>query len=238
MGAPAFAVPALQAIARTGSNIVAVLTKPPQQAGRRGLELTGRLCISRPRRWASPSKHRRRYAIPRFYRRLGRLAGRSGGGGGLRAAPAAGGARRAAAWLLQSACIAAAALARRGAGAASDHGRRRGDRRFDHADGGRTRHRPDCGELRTPIGDLETSAELTARLAELAAQTIFENWNALVDDRLAFAAQSLGRRRIRAQDRQVRSPDRLERPRPPCATTHPRLVAVSRRDGDDFGRRG
>jgi methionyl-tRNA formyltransferase len=49
---------------------------------------------------------------------------------------------------------------------------------------------PIAGELRTPIDPMETSAELTARLANLAARTIRENWDALIHEKLAFSPQS------------------------------------------------
>jgi methionyl-tRNA formyltransferase len=43
--------------------------------------------------------------------------------------------------------------------------------------------------LRTPIDPAETAEELTVRLSRLAAQTLGENWSALVEGRLVFAAQ-------------------------------------------------
>jgi methionyl-tRNA formyltransferase len=49
---------------------------------------------------------------------------------------------------------------------------------------------PIAGEVRTRIDRLETSGELTTRLAELAAETIRVSWDALIHERLAFASQS------------------------------------------------
>jgi methionyl-tRNA formyltransferase len=40
MGTPQFAVPALSALVGQGYDIVAAYTRPPQPAGRRGLEVT------------------------------------------------------------------------------------------------------------------------------------------------------------------------------------------------------
>jgi methionyl-tRNA formyltransferase len=48
---------------------------------------------------------------------------------------------------------------------------------------------PIAGEVRTRIDPVETSGELTARLAELAAETLRVNWDALIQQRLAFAPQ-------------------------------------------------
>ncbi len=49
---------------------------------------------------------------------------------------------------------------------------------------------PIAGEVRTRIDPLETSAELTSRLGELAASTIRENWDALIHESLPFARQA------------------------------------------------
>ena len=76
MGTPQFAVPALSALAGHGHEIVAVYTRAPQPAGRRGLTLTpspvqtlannSRIRFSRRRRCAMTNKWR-------FFARMGRM---------------------------------------------------------------------------------------------------------------------------------------------------------------------
>ena len=124
MGAPDFATPALRAILEHGHEVVAVYTRAPQPAGRRGLELTKtpvhRLADEfRPAGGDGGDAAQRRGAgdVPRF--RRGRRRRRR-----LRPHSAAAGAGGAAARLPQPSRVAVAALARRGADPARDHGRR------------------------------------------------------------------------------------------------------------------
>jgi methionyl-tRNA formyltransferase len=190
MGAPAFAVPALRALARTGSEIVAVLTKPPRQAGRRGLEITKTpvhlageemgLRVETPTTLRDPAVLQRLaaenidVAVVAAY--------------GLLLPPAALAIPRLGCFNLH------ASLLPRWRGAAPvQRAIMAGDEETGVSimkmeaglDTGAI-----AGELRTPIGDMETGAELTARLAELAAQSIAKNWDALVEEKLAFAPQA------------------------------------------------
>jgi methionyl-tRNA formyltransferase len=49
---------------------------------------------------------------------------------------------------------------------------------------------PIAGELRTAIDPSETAEELTTRLSLLGAQSLSENWDALINQRLKFEAQA------------------------------------------------
>jgi methionyl-tRNA formyltransferase len=190
MGAPAFAVPALRAVARTGSELVAVFTKPPRQAGRRGLEIT-----KTPVHLAAEEMGFR-VETPTTLRDpavLQRLAAENidvavVAAYGLLLPPSALAIPRLGCFNLH------ASLLPRWRGAAPvQRAIMAGDEETGVSimkmeaglDTG-----PIAGELRTPIGDMETGAELTARLAELAAQSIAENWDALVEEKLAFAPQA------------------------------------------------
>src|SRR5579863_9700814 len=192
MGAPAFAVPTLKALSRTGSEIVAVLTRQPRRGGRRGLELT-RTPVHR-----AAEELRLRVETPPTLRDPGALQ--------LLADLRADVAVVAAYGLLLPAQVLAlprlgcynlhASLLPRWRGAAPvQRAIMAGDLETGVSimkmeaglDTG-----PIAGELRTRIDPMETSAELTSRLAELAAQTIRENWDALIHERLPFTPQASG----------------------------------------------
>ena len=49
---------------------------------------------------------------------------------------------------------------------------------------------PIAGEVRTRIDPSETAEELALRLSHLGAQTLGDNWSALLENRLAFEPQS------------------------------------------------
>ena len=141
MGTPEFAVPALMAISNGGFELAAIYTREPARGGRRGLEIR-----KTPVHEAADS-----LGVPVFTPRTLRdaevqKAFRESRRGrrrclGLRPHSAGSRSRSAEARLSQPARLPVAALARRGADSAGDHGRRHGNGRRRHADGGRPRHR-------------------------------------------------------------------------------------------------
>jgi methionyl-tRNA formyltransferase len=190
MGAPAFAVPALKAVASTGSEIAAVYTKPPRQGGRRGLEITKTpvhlAAEELGLRVETPSSLRQSDVLQQFADLRADIAIVAAYGLLLPAEALV--APRLGCFNLH------ASLLPRWRGAAPiQRAIMAGDRETGVSimrmepglDTG-----PIAGELRTPIDPMETSAELTARLAELAAQAIRENWDALIHERLTFSPQS------------------------------------------------
>jgi methionyl-tRNA formyltransferase len=190
MGAPAFAVPALKAVARTGSEIAAVYTKPPRQGGRRGLEITKTpvhfAAEELGLRVETPSTLRQSDVLQQFADLRADIA--IVAAYGLLLPAEALEAPRLGCYNLH------ASLLPRWRGAAPiQRAIMAGDRETGVSimrmeaglDTG-----PIAGELRTPIDSMETSAELTERLAELAAQTIRENWDALIHEKLRFSPQS------------------------------------------------
>jgi len=190
MGAPAFAVPTLMALARTGAEVSAVYTRAPKRAGRRGLEITKcpvhLAAESLGLRVETPSTLRDPQAQRVF----------SGYGADIAVVAAYG-------LLLPAEVLAVprlgcfnlhASLLPRWRGAAPvQRAIMAGDSQTGVAimkmevglDTG-----PIAGELRTLIDPGQTSEELTVVLAELAAQTLSENWHALIGGQLEFAPQS------------------------------------------------
>ncbi|MDE3176674.1 MAG: methionyl-tRNA formyltransferase [Pseudomonadota bacterium] len=190
MGAPEFAVPILRALSRTGAEIVAVYTRAPKRGGRRGLEIKktpvhvaaedlglrveAPLTLRNAEIQQSLRELRADIAIVAAY--------------GL---------------LLPAEALAAARL-----GCFNLHGsllpRWRGAAPVQRAimagdaetgvsimkmgvglDTG-----PIAGEMRAAISPTETAGELTSRLSQLAAQTLGDNWSALVQGRLHFTPQA------------------------------------------------
>jgi methionyl-tRNA formyltransferase len=191
MGAPAFAVPSLMAVVRTGAEVAAVYTKAPKRAGRRGLEVTRSpvhlaaeslgIHVETPstlRDTQAQTKLREYGADIAIVAAYGLLLPAE-----VLAAPRLG-------------CfnLHASLLPRWRGAAPVQRAIMAGDvetgvsimRMEVGLDTG-----PIAGELRTPIDPRETSGELTARLAELAGMTISDNWEALIGGRLAFTPQSL-----------------------------------------------
>jgi methionyl-tRNA formyltransferase len=190
MGAPAFAVPTLMALAGTGAELSAVYTRAPKRAGRRGLEITKcpvhlaaesiGLRVETPSTLRDPQAQRvfcdygADIAIVAAY---GLLLPAE-----ILTAPRLG-------------CfnLHASLLPRWRGAAPVQRAIMAGDSETGVAimkmevglDTG-----PIAGEMRTLIDPSETGGELTAVLAELAAQTLRENWNALIGGELEFAAQS------------------------------------------------
>jgi methionyl-tRNA formyltransferase len=191
MGAPAFAVPSLIAVTRTGADVTAVYTKAPKQAGRRGLEIT-----KSPVHLAADSLGIR-VETPSTLREPQALAALREFDADIVLVAAYG-------LLLPAEVLATprlgcfnlhASLLPRWRGAAPiQRAIMAGDvetgvslmRMEVGLDTG-----PIAGELRTPIDPRETSLELTARLAGLAAKAISDNWNALTGGQLPFAPQRL-----------------------------------------------
>jgi methionyl-tRNA formyltransferase len=190
MGAPEFAVPILRALSRTDAEIVAVYTKAPRQGGRRGLELT-----KTPVHVAAEALDLRVESPPTLRAAEVQQSLRN-----LRADVAI---VAAYGLLLPAEALSAprlgcynlhASLLPRWRGAAPvQRAIIAGDRETGVSimrmevglDTG-----PIAGEMRTRIGPTETAGELTARLSQLAAQTLGDNWSALVQERLHFAPQS------------------------------------------------
>ena len=189
MGAPAFAVPTLKVLSRLGSQIVAVYTKAPRQGGRRGLEI-----VKTPVHLAAeelglavktPQSLRDAQALKELVDLKANIAIVAAYGLLLPAealtAP-------------QIGCfnLHASLLPRWRGAAPVQRAIMAGDEETGVSimkmetglDTG-----PIAGELRTRIHPLETSDELTARLAELAAETIRVNWDALIHERLRFVPQ-------------------------------------------------
>jgi methionyl-tRNA formyltransferase len=189
MGAPAFAVPSLMAVAGAGSDIAAVYTKAPKRAGRRGLELTKspvhRAAELLGIRVETPSTLRDRQAQAEL-RDLGADIAIVAAYGLLLPAEILAAPR------LGCFNLHASLLPRWRGAAPVQRAIMAGDvetgvsimRMEVGLDTG-----PIAGELRTPIDPGETSEELTARLAELAANSIGDNWRALINGQLAFAPQ-------------------------------------------------
>ncbi len=189
MGAPAFAVPTLKALSSLGSPIVAVYTKSPRQGGRRGLEFVKTPVHLTAEELGIPVKTPQTLRDPRAQQELSDLKADI-------AIVAAYG------LLLPAQALAApqigcfnlhASLLPRWRGAAPvQRALMAGD---DDTGVSIMRMEPGlspgriAGEVRTQIDPIETSGELTARLAELAAETIRVNWDALIHQRLEFAPQ-------------------------------------------------
>jgi methionyl-tRNA formyltransferase len=190
MGAPAFAVPALQVLSRLPAEIVAVYTKAPRPAGRRGLEATKTPVHVQAESLGLEIR------TPATLRSVEALEA-------LRALHADVAIVAAYGLILPAEALAAPRL-----GCFNLHGsllpRWRGAAPVQRAlmagdaetgvsimcmetglDTG-----PLAGEVRTPIDPSETAEELALRLSHLGALTLGDHWSALVEGRLAFEKQS------------------------------------------------
>jgi len=190
MGAAPFAVPALEALVALGAEVVAVYTKAPKPAGRRGLARTKTAVHLKAEQLGltvlTPLSLRNEAALAEF-----------------------------AAWRADIAVVAAYGLilpkpilASPRLGCVNLHGsllpRWRGAAPIQRAimagdaetgvglmgmeeglDTG-----PVAKEARTPIGPAETAGDLTIRLSRLAADLVRENWDDLTHGRLTFHPQS------------------------------------------------
>ena len=190
MGGPAFAVPTLKALAKADVDIVAVYTKQPKPAGRRGLETTRTAvhltALELGLRVETPATMRDAAAQQAF--------------ADLQADAAV---VVAYGLLLPTKVLAAprlgcfnlhASLLPRWRGAAPiQRAIMSGDsetgvsimRMEVGLDTG-----PIAAELRTAILPIDTAGDLTTRLSDLAAKVLSENWRALIEGRLPFAPQS------------------------------------------------
>ena len=181
MGTPAFAATILAQLIDQATGCPRVYSQPPRPAGR-GHRLNPRRCICSPgntgsrcatRRHAAQQDEQAAFCEPRTDAAVVAAYGLI-----LPAAYSA----RAAFRLRQRARLAAAALARRSADPAGFAGRRPGDRRHDHADGGRARYRPDpaagrgAGRPRSdrPPGFRPSSRSSAARLLLAALDGIVQ----------------------------------------------------------------
>lgn len=189
MGAPTFAVPTLKALSSLGSQIVAVYTKAPRRGGRRGLEVVKTpvhqaaeqlgLLVNIPRTLRDTQAQqeliglRADVAIVAAY--------------GLILPAEALAAPRLGCFNLHASLLPrwrGAAPVQRAIMAGDDETGVSIMKMETGLDTGSI-----AGEIKTHIDPLETSGELTARLAELAAETIRVNWAALIHGRLSFAPQ-------------------------------------------------
>jgi methionyl-tRNA formyltransferase len=190
MGAPAFAVPTLKALSSLGAPIVAVYTKAPRRAGRRGLELTKTpvhvaaeelgLHVETPSTLRDPAALD---TLAAFQADMAIVAAY----GLLLPAPALA--------LFPRGCfnLHASLLPRWRGAAPVQRAIMAGDAETGVAlmqmevglDTGAI-----AGEMRTPIDPLENSEELMARLSDLAAEVVRRNWDALTRGDLAFTPQS------------------------------------------------
>jgi len=190
MGAPAFAVPTLRAVSRTGAEIVAVYTRAPRPAGRRGLEVSKTpvhsaadalgLHVETPKTLRDPNALR---ALGDWRADLAIVAAY-----GLLLPVEALAAPRLGCFNLHASLLPrwrGAAPVQRAIMAGDEETGVSIMKREVALDTG-----PIAGEMRTRIDPAETAEELTARLGELAAQTISANWDALAHGELAFRPQS------------------------------------------------
>ncbi len=190
MGAPAFAVPTLQTLSQQAVEVVAVYTKVPRPAGRRGLETTKTPVQVEAERLGlevrTPPTLRSAEAVE-----------------AMRALDADIAIVAAYGLILPIEILTAprlgcfnlhGSLLPRWRGAAPvQRALMAGDRETGVSimqmevglDTG-----PLAGELRTLIDPAETAEELTLRLAHLGARTLNENWSALIERSLAFSQQS------------------------------------------------
>lgn len=190
MGAPAFAVPALLRLSTLPLDIVAVYTKAPRPAGRRGLEAT------------KTPVHTHAEALGLEVRTPTTLRSAEGLGA-LRALHADVAIVAAYGLILPVEALAAPRL-----GCFNLHGsllpRWRGAAPVQRAlmagdlETGVSIMRmevgldtgPIAGEIRTAIDSFETAEDLILRLSQLGAVTLGDNWGALVEGSLAFVTQS------------------------------------------------
>ena len=190
MGAPDFAVPTLRAIVEHGHEVVAVYTRAPQPAGRRGLELTKtavhRLADSFSLPVVTAATLRSAEAQETFRAFAADVAVVAAYG--LILPPPALAAPR-----LGCLNLHASLLPRWRGAAPIQRAIMAGDaetgvdlmRMEEGLDTG-----PVAREIRTPIGPDETAGELAARLAELGARLIGETLPELAAGRLVFRPQS------------------------------------------------
>lgn len=189
MGAPAFAVPALLTLSGLPVEIVAVYTKAPRPAGRRGLEATKTPVHAQAESLGlevrTPATLRTTDALENLRALFADIAIVAAYGLILPAEALV--APRLGCFNLHG------SLLPRWRGAAPvQRALMAGDaetgvsimRMETGLDTG-----PIAGEVRTAIDPNETAMELTLRLSHLAARTLGDNWSALVDGRLAFEAQ-------------------------------------------------
>ena len=235
MGTPDFAVPTLIEIVGRGHEVVAVYTRAPKPAGRRGLDLT-----------PSPiEREARRFALPVLTPTTLRGADAEGiarGHGADVAVIVAYGLILPKpileAWPLGAFNLHASLLPRWRGAAPINRAIMAGD-----AETGvmvmKMEEGLDTGPIamaeRVPIASDATAGDLHDRLARLGADLMVRALGAIERGSLTLTPQPEAGRDLCEQDRQGRNPDRLGAAVARGARPHPRLVAVSRRVVRDRG---
>ena len=190
MGAPQFAVPALERLVGLGAEIVAVYTKAPKPAGRRGLELTRTAVHEKTEalglRVMTPGTLRTPDAIEQLKWLRADVAIVAAYGLILPAealsAPAYGCLNLHGSLLPRWRGAAPIQRAIMAGDAVTGVGLMRMETGLDTG--------PVASELSVPIRPDDTAGSLTRALADLAADLIEQSWQAIVDRRLRFQAQS------------------------------------------------
>ena len=189
MGAPPFAVPALDTLASLGVNVVAVYTKAPKPAGRRGLELTKTAVHSKAEELGlavfTPASLRNDVELERFRSFAADIAVVAAYGlilpVGALSAPRLGCVNLHASLLPRWRGAAPIQRAIMAGDAETGIGLMQMEEGLDTGPVGR--------EIRAPIHPSDTSGDLTTRLSELAASLLRESWDELKDGRLFFRGQ-------------------------------------------------
>jgi len=190
MGAPQFAVPALERLVGLGAELVAVYTKAPKPAGRRGLELTRTAVHEKAEslglRVLTPGTLRSPDAIAQLRSLRADVAIVAAYGLILPAealsAPAYGCLNLHGSLLPRWRGAAPIQRAIMAGDMVTGVGLMRMEAGLDTG--------PVARELSVPIGPQDTSGDLTRVLANLAADLIQQSWEEIVDRRLDFQAQS------------------------------------------------
>jgi methionyl-tRNA formyltransferase len=190
MGAPQFAVPALERLVGLGAEIVAVYTKAPKPAGRRGLELTRtavhEMAESFGLRVLTPAMLRNAEAIEQLRSLQADVAIVAAYGLILPtealSAPAYGCLNLHGSLLPRWRGAAPIQRAIMAGDAVTGVGLMRMETGLDTG--------PVARELSVPISPQDTAGDLASRLADLAADLLQQSWAEIVDRRLSFHAQS------------------------------------------------
>ena len=190
MGAPQFAVPALERLAALGANVVAVYTKAPKPAGRRGLELTRTAVHEKAESLGilvkTPATLRDPDAIEQLRSLQADVAIVAAYGLILPAealsAPAYGCLNLHASLLPRWRGAAPIQRAIMAGDTVTGVGLMRMETGLDTG--------PVARELSLPIAPNDTAGDLTRRLADLGADLLQQSWNEIANKRLSFCAQS------------------------------------------------
>jgi methionyl-tRNA formyltransferase len=190
MGAPQFAVPALEQLVELGAEVVAVYTKAPKPAGRRGLELTRTAVHEKAEalglRVVAPATLRTAEAIEQMQSLRAEVAIVAAYGlilpAGALMAPAYGCLNLHGSLLPRWRGAAPIQRAIMAGDAVTGVGLMRMETGLDTG--------PVAGQLSVQIAPQNTAGDLTVVLAKLAADLLRLSWAEIVDRRLDFSAQS------------------------------------------------